>query len=108
MHLFNGHASNFYISTGQGSCSLGNGADADAEFFCKSFYGPLYKPTSYIEGAYSDSGQLGWQMLRQDPYCTGAGGAGDNIYGTNCNGKFCRILNSNELQPNLKGLYDIV
>ena len=64
IHNFNGHDANFYISTGQGVCSVNNEQNAtkDANYFCKSFYSTKFKSVSYVRGKYAASGEMGWQM----------------------------------------------
>ena len=104
LHYFNGHKANFYISTGQGSCSV-NGkddADIDAEYFCASFYGPDCKASSYEIGNYQDSGRMGYEMHKN----TGCSSSGEDIAGTDCSGVRCKIWSNDG--GNNKGLYDII
>ena len=99
--MFNGHQSNFYINEAYYGCSLGD-ADTDAIFFCESFYGPEFRPTSYNEGDYSVNGKsLGWLMHK----VKGCGNEGEPITGTNCDGVKCHIFQGS---GSIKGLYDIV
>ena len=110
MHNFNGHDANFYITTG--NCSFNQGAQADADYFCGSFYGPNFISTSYQIGTYTQSGNMGWQMHKG----TGCTSAGEYIDGTNCqwffvngqlsNGK-CKIWERDDLQDDPQGLYNI-
>ena len=104
LHTFNGYTANFYISTGQGFCSVGAKHDAkiDADYFCSSFYGKEYKSTSYEEGQYYDSGKLGYQMHKTTD-CTDDG---EEIQGTDCSGVKCKIKTTNV--KNDKGLFNIV
>ena len=97
IHRFNGRESDFYIT--QSSCGIGSAA-ADANYFCKSFYGSLFASTGYTSGTYSDSRSLGWQMHNRK--CTSSG---EDIDGTDCNGGKCKIW---QRTSNYQGLYDIV
>ena len=103
VHTFNGYAANFYISTGQGECSINrqNDAKIDANYFCSSFYGTTYKAISYAEGTYTDSGSMGYQMHKTtdcSPY-------GEDIGSTDCDGVKCKIWSDS---TNHRGLYNIV
>ena len=108
VHTFNGHAANFYLSTGYGPCSINaklpliQAAKVDADYFCSSFYGTTYKSTSYEVGTYTDSGSRGYQMHRNTPRCTSKG---EDIESTNCNGVKCKIWSNS---ANFKGLYNII
>ena len=110
IHTFNNYKANFYISTGSGGCSINGDPKTDADYFCRSFYGPDYNATSYKRGSYDDSGRMGYQMHRQRNCYSG----GEDIYGTNNNlvqtmsnayGNRCKIWSTSR---NYQGLYDIV
>lgn len=99
MHTFNGHSSDFYIT--QHGCSKGS-PKVDADYFCRSFYGCAYTPTSYKVGSYSDSNRTGWQM-HKNIGCSG--GEGEEVDETDCDGAKCKIW---ETTKELQGLYNIV
>ena len=103
IHSFNGKQANFYISTGQGGCSVNSkqNATVDAQYFCSSFYGSNYKVVSYETGSYSESGRLGNQMHKR----TGCISSGSNIDDTDCSGVKCMIWMTNTEHS---GLYDII
>ena len=99
-HTFNGNTANFYISTGQGTCSINQDAKTDADYFCSSFYGTDSKSTSFEVGTYSDSGSMGYQMHKK----TGCTSNGEDIDGTDCDGVKCKIWSTSY---NHNGLYNI-
>ena len=110
IHTFNNYKANFYISTGSGGCSINGDPKTDADYFCRSFYGPDYNATSYKRGSYDDSGRMGYQMHRRRDCYSG----GEDIYGTNNNlvqtmsnayGNRCKIWSTSR---NYQGLYNIV
>ena len=103
IHTFNGKQANFYISTGQGGCSVNReqNATVDAQYFCSSFYGRNYKVVSYEIGSYSESGRLGYQMHKR----TNCISSGSNIDDTDCSGVNCMIWTTN---TDHSGLYNIV
>ena len=103
IHSFNGKQANFYISTGQGGCSVNReqNATVDAQYFCSSFYGSNYKAVSYEIGSYSESGSLGYQMHKT----TGCITSGQSIDDTDCSGVKCKIWSTNIEHS---GLYNIV
>ena len=110
VHTFNNYKANFYISTGNGGCSINGDAKTDADYFCRSFYGDSYNATSYKRGSYSESGRMDYQMHRGQACSSG----GEDIYGTNNNivqtisngyGNRCKIWRTTQ---NYQGLYDIV
>ena len=92
---------NFYISTGQGTCSINQDAKTDADYFCSSFYGEGFKSNSFKVGRYYDSGKLGYQMHKG----TGCLSTGDDIEGTNCSGVKCKIMKK---ENDDSGLFDII
>ena len=99
VHIFRGHKSEFYIT--QDGCSKGS-AEVDAAYFCKSFYGCEYTPTtSYQEGSYSQTRLMGWQ-LHKNKGCRA--GKGLDIDGSDCDGYDCKIWKTNE---DHQGLYNI-
>ena len=100
-HTFNGHTANFYISTGQGPCSINQDAKTDADYFCSSFYGANYQSTSYKVGDYFESGSLGYQMHKT----TGCTSSGEDIDNTDCSGVKCKIWRTSY---NSNGLYNII
>ena len=106
VHTFNSYKANFYISTGQGGCSVNGDPKTDADYFCRSFYGIGYNATSYKRGSYIDSGQMGYQMHRK-PNCFSNG---EDIYGTNdgSNNYYNGKMKIWQTSTNYQGLYDIV
>ena len=105
LHKFNGYTANFYISTGQGMCSIErkNDAKLDADYFCASFYGAEYKSISYKQGRYEDSGKLGYQMHK----ATGCADRGEDIKGTDCSGVMCKIMKTADNSLINNGLFNI-
>ena len=103
VHTFNGHTAIFYISTGQGSCSINQDAKTDADYFCSSFYGTDYTSTSYEVGKYSNSGSSAphYQMHKKD----GCSSAGEDIDSTDCSGVKCRIWSTSS---DHNGLFNII
>ena len=101
IHTFNGAQANFYISTGQGTCSKKGSAKGDADYFCKSFYGAGFIAISHVRGKYSESGKMGWQLLNAKK----CNSAADPISDTYCEGGKCRIWRT---ETDHQGLYDIV
>merc|ERR1712198_726468 len=103
IHTFNGHRANFYISTGQGLCSIDNKQNAfiDAQYFCSHFYGPNFKASSYQQGRYLNSGIMGYQMHKG----VGCHTLGEDIEGTNCSGGKCKIWSTS---IDHGGLYNII
>jgi cysteine-rich repeat protein len=99
VHTFNGHASSFYISVGQGGCSLEQGAGADAQYFCQRFYGDECRATAFREG--NSGGQNIWQMHKRD----GCTSSGEDIPNTVCDGGACKIWQTG---ANHGGLWDII
>ena len=98
-HTFNGHTASFYISTGQGNCSVGS-ASQDAAYFCQKFYNnsctpqPGYQQTSINGGSQ-------W-MMHKNGGCTSKG---ENIGGKTCDGGPCKIGKWSE---SLSGLTNLV
>ena len=101
VHHFNNRKANFYISTGNGGCSVNGNPKTDADYFCSSFYGSSYKATKYTRGTYQQSGRMGFQMHKR----VNCMSDGEDIYGTSCSGHKCKVLVSSR---NHKGLYNIV
>ncbi|MSP61393.1 MAG: hypothetical protein EXR72_13810 [Myxococcales bacterium] len=90
IHSFAGLMSDFYISTGQGGCSVNNmqNKDIDAQYFCAHFYfanctpKPGYAQTTLING-------IG---MHKNLDCTPLG---LDIQGKACDGGACKIWNFN-------------
>ena len=104
IHTFNGHAANFYISTGQSTCSVDDkqDADIDAAYFCSSFYGPNFIVLGYEIGKYEDSGNLGYKMHKG----TDCSNDGEDIEETDCSGVKCKIWDNDAFGHS--GLFNIV
>jgi hypothetical protein len=92
IHTFNGQTSDFYISTGQGSCSVGSAA-ADAAYFCKHFYGDRLARTCTPQAGYQQgtfSSPSGW-MMHKNGGCTPAG---NDIPTATCDTGQCKMWNT--------------
>jgi hypothetical protein len=99
VHTFNGHESDFYISTGQGACSVGSAAD-DADYFCSHFY----NDTCTAKKGYYTSTANGLEewVMHKNGGCTSNG---ENIDGKTCQDGPCKIGKWSE---NLSGLRGII
>jgi len=97
-HTFAGQTASYYVSTGQGGCSVGTAA-GDAAYFCTHFYGATCTPVA----GYSQTTFTGavWKMHKNGG-CT-ANGA--DIPGLTCDSGPCKIGNWVE---NLSGLTGLV
>lgn len=103
-HVFNWRTSDFYISTGQGGCSVGT-AQQDAEYFCTHFYGGRNGncvPTSWTEATSSQANYSSWQLHKRGGCNTNGG---EDIEGLTCAGGPCKIWNTS---ANHHGLTNLV
>ena len=96
-HSFNGQNSDFFLSTGQGCCSVGCAGDAsvDAQYFCDHFYGtPLNKTcTAKTWTQVNASSSSGW-MMHKNSGCTSSGSDITVPYAAACEGGPCKMWNT--------------
>jgi hypothetical protein len=100
MHTFVGMTTDFYCSTGQGSCSLGNAA-TDADYFCKHFYNNM---NCTVQQGYMQVMKPGPNVIamHKNGGCTNLG---SDIPNTTCDQGPCKIMNYN---GGLSGLVNLV
>jgi Stigma-specific protein, Stig1 len=69
VHTFGGLQSSWYISTGQGSCSVNGQAATDAQYFCQHFYGP----NCNVQNGYMQGTTVGPNQMHKNSGCTSSG-----------------------------------
>ena len=98
IHTFVGLMSDFYISTGQGGCSVGNmqNAAVDAAYFCTHFYGANCAPKM----GYMVVARQGNKMHKNG----GCTSQGTDIPNTMCDQGACKMWQSPEVDSGLTNL----
>jgi hypothetical protein len=96
-HTFVGMTSNHYIT--QGGCSLGQGVDADALYFCQHFYNAAC--TAVPGYSLANLAPPTSPKMHKQGGCTGQG---SDIPNTTCQGGACKIGNWSETTNGIQNL----
>jgi hypothetical protein len=100
VHIFNGHASEFFVT--QGACGVGGNGDveANAQYFCEHFYGVGWAATP--GEAYGSTADASAEYVMHKN--GGCPNEGEDIAGTDCAGGPCKIGKWAETLSGIRGI----